>query len=276
MKTNAIIRIILYTFVILILVGILLSGIGIGLYMFDPEVSSEYTTGSVGNISAEIRNLEIEWASGTVTVKTGDVNTISFSETIIGNNTEEMVYKVEDNTLKIKHSKSEIQFGLFSFGSKDLTVTVPQNWICSDLSIEAASAKVNVDDLTAEKVDLEIASGSSSFGNCHINYLEVDTASGDVNYTGYLNKLECNGASADVTATLENTPLVITMECASGDLDLTLPPDSGFTASIESFSGDLESEFEISKNGNYYVCGDGSCKIELNCASGDIRIRKGK
>ena len=64
------------------------------------------------------------------------------------------------------------------------------------------------------------------------------------------------------------------MNSASGDLDLTLPADSGFTLEKSTMSGDFSSDFPtVSQNGKY-LCGDGACRIDFNAASGDISIRK--
>lgn len=275
MKTNAIIRIVIFSFVILLLLGVLLTGIGVKLFMFDPQSNSEYTAGSVGNISADIRNLDIEWAAGAVEISTADVDTISFSEAVSGK-TEEMHYKVEGDTLKILYGRSDLKLNLFSFANKDLFITVPRNWSASNLKIDAASAKLTITDFNANSAEIETASGETVFKNCNIGHLEVDTASGDVNYYGTLTELDCDGASADITAVLTNTPLSISLDSASGDLDLTLPSDSGFTARMDSMSGEFESEFETSYNGKYYRYGDGACEIEAECASGDIRIHKGQ
>lgn len=277
MKTNAIIRIILFSLMILLLLGLLAAGLGIGIYMFDVGTSTQdYISGSGSVFADEINNLHIEWASGSVSIQTADVDTISFTETATGNNIPEMVYAEHNGTLTIQFGKPALQIGLFSFVEKDLTITVPTDWECKQLDIEAASADVSVNSLLANKAELDIASGDTKFIDCDLEQLEIDSASGDVQYIGYLTSLECDAASADVTAVLYNTPTSISMDSASGDMTLTLPADSGFTASVDSMRGDFRSEFSTVFDGKTYLCGDGACRIELDCASGDIQLYKGE
>ena len=60
----------------------------------------------------------------------------------------------------------------------------------------------------------------------------------------------------------------------SGDLDLTLPENSGFTLSLDALSGNFRSTFPTTAQGNTYVCGDGSCRITVSALSGDVTINK--
>lgn len=278
MKRNAIIRIVIFSFVIIFLLTILVSGLGIGMLLLDfgsVELQT-YVTGKGSVPADEIRNLSIEWASGSVTIKTADTDIISFSETASENDVEEMVYSVDDETLVIAHSKPGIRVGFFSLSDKDLEITIPVDWKCNDLQIEAAAANVTVDGLNAATADLDMASGRSTFNDCTISSVEIDTASGNVEFSGTLDTLDCDAASADVTAILYNDPKSISMDSASGDLELTLPVDCGFTARLDSMSGDFFSEFSTTYDDKAYRFGDGTCKIELDCASGNIRIYKGE
>ena len=74
MKTNAIIRIILYCAVILVLVGILVCGLSFGLFSsrrslsFFWKESGGTVTSSGSTNAAGIRELNIDWASGTITI----------------------------------------------------------------------------------------------------------------------------------------------------------------------------------------------------------------
>ena len=235
-------------------------------------------TGSVGSADpAAIREIKIEWISGSVTVEPGDVQEITFLESGNGTDKYEMVWKQSGDELVIQYSKdsSTAGFGLhFGDGSKDLTVTVPRGWVCNSLELDTASADLTVRDVIIREMEIDSASGTAKFENCTVSSLDVDTASGDVTFTGSLNELDFEAASASFTGVLENVPDQVKMDSMSGDLTLTLPEDAGFTVSLDAMSSDFSSDFPTVKKNKSYVCGDGHCKIDVSTMSGDVAILK--
>ena len=235
-------------------------------------------TGSVGSAApAAIREIKIEWISGSVTVEPGDVQEITFLESGNGTDKYEMVWKQSGDELVIQYSKdsSIAGFGLhFGDGSKDLTVTVPRGWVCDSLELDTASTDLTVRDMIIREMEIDSASGTAKFENCTVSSLDVDTASGDVTFTGSLNELDFEAASASFTGVLENVPDKVKMDSMSGGLTLTLPEDAGFTVSLDAMSSDFSSDFPIVKKNKSYVCGDGHCKIDVDAMSGDVSILK--
>ena len=235
-------------------------------------------TGSAGSAyPATIREIKIEWISGSVTVEPGDVQEITFLESGNGTDKYEMVWKQSGDELVIQYSKdsSTAGFGLhFGDGSKDLTVTVPRNWLCNSLELDTASADLTVRDMIIREMEIDSVSGTAKFENCTVSSLDVDTASEDVTFTGSLNELDFEAASASFTGVLENVPDKVKMDSMSGGLTLTLPEDAGFTVSLDAMSSDFSSDFPTVKKNKSYVCGDGHCKIDVDAMSGDVSILK--
>lgn len=235
-------------------------------------------TGSAGSADpAAIREIKIDWISGSVTVEPGDVQEITFLESGNGIDKYKMVWKQSGDELVIQYSKdsSTAGFGLhFGDGSKDLTVTVPRGWVCNSLELDTASADLTVRDVIIREMEIDSASGTAKFENCTVSSLDVDTASGDVTFTGSLNELDFEAASASFTGVLENVPDQVKMDSMSGDLTLTLPEDAGFTVSLDAMSSDFSSDFPTVKKNKSYVCGDGHCKIDVSTMSGDVAILK--
>ena len=235
-------------------------------------------TGSVGSADpAAIREINIEWISGSVTVEPGDVQEITFSESGAATDQYKMVWKQSDDKLTIQFCKDSnvVGFGLhFGDGSKDLTITVPRGWVCDSLELDTASTDLTVRDMIIREVEIDSASGTAKFENCTISSLDVDTASGDVTFTGSLSELDFDAASASFTGVLENVPDRVKMDSMSGDLALTLPEDAGFTVSLDAMSSDFSSDFPTVKKNKSYVCGDGHCKIDVSAMSGDVSILK--
>ena len=234
--------------------------------------------GSVGSADpAAIREIKIEWITGSVTIEPGDVQEITFLESGNGTDKYEMVWKQSGDELVIQYSKDSgiAGFGLhFGDGSKDLTVTVPRGWVCDSLELDTASTDLTVRDMIIREMEIDSASGTAKFENCTVSSLDVDTASGDVTFSGSLNELDFEAASASFTGVLENVPDQVKMDSMSGDLTLTLPEGAGFTVSLDAMSSDFSSDFPTVKKNKSYVCGDGHCKIDVDAMSGDVSILK--
>ena len=279
MKRNAIFRIILFSFLAVVLVGVLISGIALKKYQmpgivvrksFDaPEVSgNKFNAG-------EIDRLKIEWAAGSIVLVPVEGNKISITEELLGGD-ESMVLKKDGSTLYVQYCEGAVGI---SFGSgslkKNLYITVPQDWECKELEIDAASATVQVEHLTIEEVESSTASGTHIFTNCQVGTLKMETVSGDLNFTGTLEKLDFNGVSAQLDLALTNAPKSIELESVSGDLNLTLPESCGFTVDKDTVSGRFSSELPTTEQNGKIVYADGHCEIEVEGVSASVHIRKG-
>lgn len=272
MRKNAILRIVLYSLVILLLTGILLTGLGIGVFSFSLGLSSQdYMEGSGAADAQMIRRIQLQWASGNIRLETEDRKDICFSESGSG---DPMVYEILGDTLIIRYSKPTISIGFISYAKKDLTVTVPYDWVCEDLELEVASADISINNWTIDQCSLDTASGECVFSDCNVNTLNIDTASGSIRYIGSLNTLDCDAASANFTGSFTNIPKSLEMDSASGDLDITLPENAGFRVTIDALSGKFHSDFPATQNGNSYFYGNEACIIDFDGASGNVRIRK--
>lgn len=308
MKTNAIIRIIVWSLVILLLVAIL-GGALLGRYTLrsffrmvdrgesyvetfiparlDEEAVPLETFVPVAPLNPEetvrlpaeqISDIEIEWAAGKILIQPIDTDEIQFSESDITDIKNALVWKQRGSKLSISFCEESvgnfINFGSNSNLTKDLTILVPRDWSCDTLEIDAASATLEVNDLTIQEVELDTASGSCKFDNCSIKELDLDTASGDIRFFGSLDILDCDAASASVYAVLTNVPTRMDLDSMSGDLDITLPEDAGFTANVEGLSADFSSDFDTTTRNGSHVHGDGHCRISVDAMSGDVIIRK--
>lgn len=298
MKTNAIIRIVIFSLVILVLGSILVGGIawrnrGFGwayrLRQGTEEVSPtssdsgehhkkaenhDYTS-SAQRASGKIEELSIDWASGSITIQPGDTDEILYEETGDFDSANAMVAKVSGSKLTIQYCKDG---SFLSFGSslhKDLTITVPRDWVCRELEMDVASADLDIRELTIQEFDFDGASGRCTLTDCTVGEMSLDTASGDVTFSGTLDTLDCDSASAKLQLELRNTPRSIDMDTASGSLTMVLPEDCGFTVSLDALSGRFSSDFATTTQNGHHIYGDGSCKINVSSMSGGVTIRKG-
>ena len=293
MKSNAWIRIVVLSIVFIILLGILLAGLCLNSLITrrdtayrressdSPVPSDERSFSEKTTASADIRDIEIKWVLGNITIEAGDVDHITYRETEVSDSRFRMVTKMTSGELEIIYRDESFEASFPFFGTdinvvKDLAVTVPRDMLINDLEIEAASAKVTLRNLSIRKISLDTASGKCYLEGCSVGELDIDTASGDIYFNGTLEHLDFDAASAKFSGVLTEAPRSLKMDSMSGDIDITLPQDAGFTVSMDAISGDLTCEFETSMRNGAYICGNGECRIEYNGMSGDITIRKGK
>ncbi len=302
MKTNAIIRIVIFSLVILVLSSILVGGIALRDRGFDwvyrlhqgseevspisadsaehheNEENHDYAS-SAQRTSGKIDELSIDWASGSITIRPGDTDEILYEETGDFDSANAMVAKVSGSKLTIQYCKDgSFLKGGFSFGGslhKDLTITVPRDWVCRELEIDVASADLDIRDLTIQEFDFDGASGRCTLTDCAVGEMSLDTASGDITFSGTLDALDCDSASAKLQLELRNAPRSIDMDTASGSLTMVLPEDCGFTVSLDALSGRFSSDFATTTQNGHHIYGDGSCKINVSSMSGGVTIRKG-
>lgn len=295
MKRNVIVRIILWSIMLLVLLALFFALLYVpGGNFLKRESMPEATKIPVPiteqhdnsqlhmNIAkaapSQIREIEIEWAAGSIRILPKDITEIQISEEGVTQAVKPMIWKVRDGKLAIQYAENKkISLGIntqWDEISKDLLIEVPQDWQCDSLEVTAAAASLEVKDLTIREMEFDGASGSCVFDNCTVEKLDLDTASGDVQFSGSLQQLECDAASADIVLELSNVPRSLDMDTASGDLDVTLPADAGFSVTLDTLSGDFESDFETTMRGGSYVAGSGHCRIDVDAMSGDVTIHK--
>lgn len=292
MKTNAIVRIIIWSLVVIILVSVFTGFIADEIYLsrYEPGITAtepvleEVPVQPLPNEETltlpadSIREIEIEWVAGNILLQPADVDAITISESDVSDAKYAMVWKQKNDKLSILFCEESLVSGLsMNFNAdltKDLYIYVPRDWVCRSLEIDAASATVEVYNMTIHEMDFDGASGTCDLQNCQIRDLDIDTASGDVNYSGTLDTLDFDAASASFIAQLTNTPSRIDMDGMSGALDITLPEDTGFTLSMDGMSSRFSSEFDTTTRNGAHVHGNGHCRINVDGMSCDVTIRK--
>ena len=224
--------------------------------------------------SADLQEIEIDWVSGNIRLAPANVSSIQVSESGKDTSKYPMICKQDGQTLEIEYC------GNTTFGdlknlkfSKDLTILVPMDWNGRAVKVDAASAKLSVQDLTIQEVDIDTASGACQFDSCTVDTLDIDTASGDIYFEGSLNRLDCDSASAGVQAVLDNVPYEIDIDTASGGLELFLPEDAGFSVKMDTMSGKFDSTLTYTTKNGRYVRGNGACSIDMSSMSGSVTIR---
>ena len=142
--------------------------------------------------------------------------------------------------------------------SAAVTVTVPRkcptqvgvvsasavmSGISSRASVKSVSGGITLDGVTGD-VDANTVSGALEAQGIN-GKLNFNTVSGDLTLAdGWLERLDANGVSGDVTADVDLDPLGgLHVTTVSGEVTLRLPAEADAQVNMHSLSGDVRSEF---------------------------------
>lgn len=253
--------------------------------------SEKFNSGNA-EISQTVENIKINWSSGAVNIKYHSGTSIKIpekaSEELSAENT--MQWLLDGTTLNIEFVKSG---KLISVLSKELTLLIPQNFIAGDMELKLSSSKLETESLqvknlsidsssseinlkqagTTDKIKIDSSSGKITAQTETVRELEAESSSGEVNITaGEVGNAEIETSSGNVGVKIEKSFSFCEIETASGGVTLNVPTDNGFTGEIETASGEFKSLLPLVRNGEKYTYGNGSAKLKIETASGDISV----
>ena len=199
-----------------------------GLRLLPIAYAEKYSVGDT-EITAAVRNLEIDWSSGKVNIAYDDGSTVRISEKTEGVISEDMRmrWRLEGDTLRIEYRKPG--FHLFSLlpHEKELTVILPQSLTLGQASISTASADISIPALRADSLELKAASGAVRAA------VEART-------------LKAKASSGDLELRVMNEAEVISLKTASGKITLEAPLGCG-QAVLSAASGEIHADVKQAK-----------------------------
>ena len=301
MNNNAKYRIVKWSVITLILIAILVIGLifnGLrsgfsGLTSY--EDTDEYSVGAA-SIKEKIDSLDINWISGSVRIEVYDGDAVELRETSVSDTDDALRYVVRGGKLTVQYRKSSSWFSFFGHVSeKDLTVMVPRDMaadmkdvtvettsadisvtslsVNEELRIDTVSGDVSLEDVTTKDLACGTVSGEITAENLTAVSVSIDTVSGDTHVGGDVSKVEFDSTSGDLelhsTAKLSS----VDTDTVSGDVTLVIPEDNGFTAELDTVSGELSCDDGLKKQKDKYIYGDGSADFSFESVSGCVNIR---
>lgn len=248
--------------------GLFSNGFTIGFNGGDTFYATDdsYQKGS-GGVSADgITDLDLSWASGSVEIKVGEGDQITFTEESAKSLDEEdeMRWKVENGALKIRFCKSR-GWSFISFGAttpqKTLTLTIPASLAeqMGRVDLTTVSASLTVSGLKTQKLTATVASGNAELQGITADVITLSSASGSLRGEDLVAG-EMNLDSASGNKVFENCTVSGTLDCdnASGDF---LFSGSVNVLNSDSASGDIELNLTAPAR-----------LLEFDSASGDITV----
>lgn len=306
MRKSARNRIIIWSIVSVLLIGLLTVGIigirnynafNFKLFSFSNDEIDKMSTGNAEFDKNEVKSIDINWTSGTVEIKNGNTDKVEISENVSydKNSDNAMRWSLDDGKLKIYDSKNAFGFHWFSFSMspKKLTVTLPESISLDEFDISSASAEFTAECINADTLDIETASGTIKVDSFEGNKADINTASGTVDFTavsaedvdvetvsgectvtGKIEKLNVSGVSSVLNLIVGKNNSEINAETVSGNVNIKTNCDqSGFTANYSSVSGDFSSDFAGTNKNGKFVYGSGKADYNISTVSGNIDIQ---
>ncbi|MBQ6836808.1 MAG: hypothetical protein IJO47_07125 [Clostridia bacterium] len=265
MKASIITRIVLYSVLILVLCGVLVSGImgsgfGLGMGLDYDDKSYISADGEITVDGNTIDRIEIEWISGDINISGQTKNfDITFSADEAEKDWQNMQYRIKNGVLSIKFCKSRMMFG--NVPDKELNITLPVNKTFKEIDIESVSSDIiDVDRwvVRADAVKVENVSGKTDLV-LGADYIDCESVSGDVNIeaANYLKDGSFETVSADIEL---------------GFYKVYGVEDFGFAAEFDSVSGNIKCEYDNTFFDDTLVHGTPTCELDFDTVSGNVKI----
>ncbi len=192
MKRKAIVRIVVWSLIIVLLAAVIISAIAasknglggfqvglgrfsLGYYRFGN--SGEYQIGDFSADAGSVSEIEIEWLYGDVRVESYDGDSISVSEDAGLDEDDMLRYRIHDGKISIKYRKSGFYYGS---REKDLVVMVPNDADLDELKVSAGVGELTAAGLSVAQLELEMVSGNAVLERISASKLSTESVSGKI------------------------------------------------------------------------------------------------
>lgn len=302
MKTGKSIIICIWAVIAIALTVILVLGVtGTGIFSngfsfgtnFSYSNSGAYSVGNGTVEAGSVQTIEIHWVSGNVEIKEYDGTDIKFEEDEQSKDNYKLRYLVDREKLIIQFCKS----GLLRSTklNKSLTVYVPSSLQESlnivrvssvsanisvrsikvnNIDIETVSGDTSIANLTASDISIDAVSGKVSTDNIECTSIDIENVSGGIDFKGSANNIDIDTVSGSAKLTLQNCPLIMDCESVSASFTIYLPENDGFTAQLETVSGNINCDLEVQMNKKRLSYKNGTAKFDFDTVSGNVTIYK--
>jgi DUF4097 and DUF4098 domain-containing protein YvlB len=260
--------------------------------------------------------VEIEVVSGTVVITGWNKGEVSVKGTIHDDARLEITGGGSRTSITVKGPETHGLFGTHGDIDCDLQIQVP---LGSEIAAQTVSADLSVSGVKGE-IELETVSGAINAAG-EPSRASVKTVSGEIDFTASTPRVEAEsvsgsvelrGPTGEVEASTVSGEIIVTagrlreVQCSavsgsvevdagptpdahweisshSGEVLVTFPADVSADVSVETFSGEISSDFggESRRTSKYapgeeleFTAGSGDARIEISSFSGTVRLRK--
>ena len=275
------------------------------------DLNNDFSADGVYTVKLnDLKELHIDWISGSVTVELTDGDSIRIQE--VANRAiqakDALRYGASGGTLRVQACKKGY---LGNLPSKDLKVSLPralavglkeceidtvsaavslEEMDLKELEIDTVSGKVRLTKMKADEAQVDTVSGAVSLTGCTLDQLRTDSVSGDVKVTGAVKKVKASSVSGEVdlalmackeikistmsgpiTLDLADAPKDLDIDTTSGKTRLTLPKDASCRIDLDAMSGKLYLNDEA-VGAKELTLGDGAADYTVDSMSASVYV----
>ncbi len=242
-----------------------------------------------GTVAAQdVQDLEIDWAAGSVAVEVvPDAEAdgmVVIEEPASGQVPDQERVRWGMVGQKLVVASGYERRGLCLWGCSlnaaqtQLTLRLPESTAraLGTMALNAASGRYTLGPIGCEQLRISLASGHVEGEGLQASDLQMQVASGKVDLSGtFADQMTLDQASGNVAIACEGRcPSRSKIDLASGNVQLQLPEDVGFSVDVDRTSGSFDYAFSDSakQSGSAYVHGDGTGRISVNMLSGSMTL----
>ena len=243
---------------------------------YEYDYASEYKSGNVEYLSSDYSSvsvLDLDWISGEVEIILSNANALSIMETSSQPLTEEekLHTLIKNGTLYVKFAKSGWHENYMP--EKKLTIAVPSRFSFDTINSTTVSTDLRVSGQYVRVFNHETVSGEVEINSCNVTGLTINSVSGDIRaentVVGKFNGETVSGSLKFAFLTMTNQ---FKFNSVSGDVILSIPQNSSFTAYFETVSGRFINNYGGTfSNGNLSQNG-GNSIISVETVSSNLTI----
>ena len=234
-------------------------GNGIG-YRY--ENADKYTVGG-GTVEGAVRNLDVDWIDGRVTVAYHQEPTVLVSETAKRDLSDDMRLRwwLDGDTLRVRYAKAgamRLNWNL----QKELTLTLPEGADLGEASLAATSGELAIPAMKADSLKLRVTSGKIR-ASAEAGAVESRMTSGDMD-------LNLRGQAREITAHATSGNIGIRADAAD-------KLDASVTSGLVRIKADRAGELKAAAtSGNLDIEAAESGSVALQGTSAGVTVRLGK
>ena len=237
--------------------------------------ADKYTPGD-REITETIRNLDIDYSEGNVSVVSGNSDIVFVKETTNKKIEDKLKVHtwVEGDTLHVKYCAAAKNLS-FNNLQKSLEITVPEKAKLDDVVIDASEGDVDVS-CSAKDYNIDASEGNVNLTqNGESNSMVIDASEGNVKVDAQkVKEFEVDASEGNCELRFAEAPAKTSVDASEGDVTIYLPEKSDITAEINTSEGDFNYELPFSKKGDKYICGNGTSKMTIDTSEGNVNVKK--
>lgn len=280
MKTST--RYLLLTSLILIVLGCLLTGIGVatggfetaksyaagkGIHLFDKNGFS-VNFGNVskisigGNFDNNHKVLKGDVTGSFTANETKSVNKVDFDLggcdfNFTSTDSDQISYEISSGTRSQVYISSNTLYVKAEQGS--ITISVPKDLVLEDANLDIGATDADIAGINIKKLDLDLGTGDMNISDAIIDNAKITVGAGNLSFHGDISgdlKLECGMGNADLFLTSSQDDHSYDLECGVGNIDYGTLSFGGVGNSAKS---------DTNPASNYVIqCGMGNISIKFD------------